>query len=246
MHVFWPWPQTYTHTWSLCLTGRQPASVAGRRRSTSSVWRTAWLCWRTRTKPSSRNSKPSKTCTATNPSRNVTKQHLPGARQVPVCPHVQRLSTEPCIWMPLPLFYSFAFFLKTAENSVKWLTRNRKHTPPPTSAIWHLKSAPHRFPIKGWGNVKSGCGGGYMYTGSLWWSDRTDNEAVLVLTPPKGSIPVTGAWTNWATSPATENCSITITTNDGTFYSLISPRHLDHLERLPLCATFVIVTALLH
>lgn len=102
---------------------------------------------------------------------------------------------------------------------------------------------PSVFPsaIKGWGSVQDGCGGNDNYTGSLWRSARTDADAVLVLMPPKGSIPVTGAWTNWATSPATGNCSIIITTTDGTFY-----RHLDGLERLPLCATFVIVTALLH
>ena len=73
-----------------------------------------------------------------------------------------------------------------------------------------------------------------------------DNEAVFCFAPPKGSIPVTGAWTNWATSPATGNCSITITNSDGTLYSLISPRHSDCLERLPLCATFVTVTTLAH
>lgn len=48
------------------LAGRQLVSVAGRRRNMSSVWRIASQCWRTRTRPSSKNSKPSKTCTATN------------------------------------------------------------------------------------------------------------------------------------------------------------------------------------
>lgn len=173
VHMFRRLPQTYTHTWCLCHTGRQPASVAGRRRNTSSVWKTAWLCWRTRTKPSSRNWKPLKTCTATNLSRNVP-ECLPGAQQVPVCPHVQRLCTEPCIWMPLPLFYSFAFFLKNC---------------------WKICDST-RNPMKRGDKIKNGCWGEYNYTGSLWWSDRTDIEDVLVVTPPKGSIPVPGAWTN--------------------------------------------------
>ena len=54
----------------VCVPGRQLGSVAGRRRSTSSVWRTEWLFWRTRIKPSLRNSKHLKTCTVIRLSRD--------------------------------------------------------------------------------------------------------------------------------------------------------------------------------
>lgn len=125
---------THAHTCSWCLTGRQLVSVAGRRKSTSSVWRTAWLCWRTRTKPSSRNSKPSKTYTATNPSSRQT----PGGGLTEV-----RLSscTETQHRAP-PLFYYFAFFLKTAPKCV-----NRKKKAHIMFAV--QKSVPISLPWRG-------------------------------------------------------------------------------------------------
>lgn len=233
-----------THTWSWCHTGRQLASVAGRRRSTSSVWRTVWPCWRTRTKPSSRNSKPSKTCTATNQSRKVTKR-LAGARQVPVCPHVQRLSTEPCIWMPLPLFYYFAFFLKTAEKSVKWLTRNiRKthHVPLPT--IWNRSSVPISLPWKGEAvlrtdveettTIQGPCGEVIEQTMNLFLSDATNRKH-----SSHWCLDILGNITSITSNRELLN---SYHHYNRTFYSLISLRLLEHLERFPSCATFVIVS----
>ena len=44
-------------------TGRRHGSVGGRRRSTSSVWRAEWQCWRTRTRRSLRSSSRSRSST---------------------------------------------------------------------------------------------------------------------------------------------------------------------------------------
>lgn len=201
----------HTLTWCLCRAGRRPASVAGRRRSTSNVWRTAWPCWRTRTKPSSRNSKPSKTCTATNLSRNVTERLAGPTPSAPVYRDSAQSHASGC---HAPLFYSLAFFLKTAEKSVKWLDRNLKeNTPTPTFDFEILfPSVSHeKVRLRQDGRV----GGGYNSTGSF--VVKRWNRLLLFWRHPSGSIPVTGAWMNRATSPATRNRSTPITTTDRTF-----------------------------
>lgn len=54
-----------THCSPLSASGKQLVNVAGKRRSTSSVWKTAWQFWKTKTRPWLRSSKPWKTFTAT-------------------------------------------------------------------------------------------------------------------------------------------------------------------------------------
>lgn len=67
---------------------------------------------------------------------------------MPVCPHVQRLSTEPCIWMPLSLFYSIAFFLKNKKLQkiceVSHQERRKKKNISAPCSIWN--SVPISFP----------------------------------------------------------------------------------------------------
>lgn len=129
--------RSHSLSWSRCHTGRQLASVAGRRRSTSSVWRIALPCWRTRTKPSSRNSKPSKTCTATNQSKKKREKRSPNARRegwgstgdAPCpspCTETQHRAMHPDA-TPLPPFSTILLsFLKLMRKPARKFKKNKK------------------------------------------------------------------------------------------------------------------------
>lgn len=53
---------------SLSSPGRRLVSAAGKRKSTSNVWRTVWRCWKTKTRPWLKSWKHWRTFTATRPS----------------------------------------------------------------------------------------------------------------------------------------------------------------------------------
>lgn len=135
-------------------------------------------------------------------------------------------------------FLLFCFLFKNCWQTCKDSPGiGNKRTMSPLQPFWNLSPSPKR-----WSNVKDGRGGGYARTGSSWWSGRTDRGCSLTEEAFQSLVP----GRNRATSPATGNCSLTITTNHGTFYSFISPRLSARSERPRSCAAFVIVTALLH
>lgn len=123
-----------------------------------------------------------------------------------------------------PFFYCFAFFLKTAEKSVKWLTRNinTHHIPLPT--IWNHSSVPI---IKGESvlctdveeatNTQGPCGEGMEQTVNLFWYDATDRKHS----------------SHWGVGNKTSNGELLHHHHDGTFYSWICSRRSGPLELTP-------------